>query len=191
MKTIILASASPRRKNLLKQIGLEFQVHPSEIEEYVNPRLNPQKQAEALSFQKANAVASNFENSLIIGADTIVVYENKVIGKPKDEKDAKRILKKLSGKQHVVITGITIIDTESKKIVTKSTVTKIWFRALKEQEISNYIQKEKPFDKAGAYALHELAAVFAEKIEGDFWGAIGISVYILAKELKKFGVEVL
>ena len=171
MKTIILASASPRRKQLLKQLDLEFKVIPSDIEEKLNPRLQPRKQVEAKA-----------KNALVIGVDTMVSYKNEVIGKPKNEKDAKMILKRLSGKKQTIITGFTIIDTATKKRVTKSVETDVWFRKISEAEIRNYIAKEKPFDFAGAYAMQQLGSVFVEKIEGDFLSAIGLPLFALAKE---------
>ena len=191
MKTIILASASPRRKQLLKQLGLDFKVIPSELEEKLNPRLQPRKQVEVLSQQKAEDIAAKVKNAIVIGADTMVALNNELIGKPKDEKEAKRILKRLSGKQQSVITAFTIINTAAKKSVTKSVETKVWFRKISEQEIRSYIAKEKPYDRAGAYAIQSLGAVFVEKVEGDFFGAVGLPLFSLARELKKFGVNVL
>lgn len=191
MKSIILASASPRRKQLLKQLGLDFKIIPSEIEEKLNPRWQPRKQVEVLSEQKAEAVALKNKNALVIGVDTMVSYNGEVIGKPKDERDAKFILKRLSGKKQTVITAFTIIDTSAKKRVTKSVETDIWFRKISEAEIRSYIAKEKPYDKAGAYAMQSLGAVFVEKVEGDFLSAVGLPLFSLAKELKKFGVDVL
>jgi septum formation protein len=191
VKKLILASSSPRRKQLLEQIGLEFEIHPSDIEEILDPALNPREQVESLSQQKATVVASKFKNAIILAADTMVALDGEVYGKPKDRDDAIRMLKKFSGGTHSIVTGFTIIDTETKKSVTKSTETKVWFREMNEKEIESYIEKEKPFDKAGAYAIHELASVFVEKVEGDFFGGVGLSVYLVAEELKKFGIEVL
>lgn len=191
MKTIILASASPRRKQLLKHLGLDFKVIPSEIEEKLNPRWQPRKQVEALSEQKALAVAVKHKNAIIIGVDTMVSLNNEVVGKPKDENDAKFILKRLSGKKHTVITAFTLIDTVARKTVTKSVETDIWFRRITEPEIKSYIAKEKPFDKAGAYAMQSLGAVFIERVDGDFLAAVGLPLFSLAKELKKLGINVL
>ncbi|MBI5123383.1 septum formation inhibitor Maf [Candidatus Roizmanbacteria bacterium] len=191
MKKIVLASASPRRKQLLKQLGLEFEVVTTDLEERLNPRLKPRHQVEELALQKAEAVASKFADAIIIGADTIVALNDEVIGKPKDVQDAKRILKKLRGRQHTVVTGFVLIDTLAKRTIVKSVETKVWFRKLLPQEISNYIEKEKPLDKAGAYAIQDLGALFIEKIEGDFFGAVGLPLFTLAKELKKLGIEVL
>jgi nucleoside triphosphate pyrophosphatase len=191
MKKIILASASPRRKALLELLCLPFEIHPGDINEKLDPGLTPRKQVEVLSRQKALSVAGKFHNSVIIAADTMVVFNNELIGKPKDETDAKRMLKMFSGKMHSVVTGFTILDTGAKKSITRSTETSVRFRKLTNNEISRYVQKEKPFDKAGGYAANELAAVFIKKIEGDFFGIVGLPIFLLAKELKEFGISVL
>jgi nucleoside triphosphate pyrophosphatase len=190
MKRIILASASPRRKHLLELLGLQFEIVPSSIEEKINPRLSPRQQVEVLSQQKAEAVSKKYHNTIILAADTMVALGNEVIGKPRDEHDAIQMLRRLSGTKHAIVTGFTLIDLETGGTVTKSTETKIWFRKITIDEITAFIKKEKPFDKAGAYAVNELAAVFVEKIEGDFFGAVGLPVFLVAKELKKFGISV-
>lgn len=193
MKKIILASASPRRKQLLKQIGLQFEVIPSNIDEKLNPRLSPLKQVAILSQQKAESVAERKEakDALVLAADSMVYVVDEIMGKPKDEKDARRMLKKISGKVHSIVTGYTLIDPMAKKKVTRSLETKVWFRKMTSQEIKSYIEKEKPFDKAGAYGIQELAVVFVEKIEGDYSAAVGLPLFSLAKDLKKFGIHVL
>jgi len=193
MKKLILASSSPRRKQLLQMLGLSFEVIPSNIDEKLDPKLSPRQQVENLSLQKAQTIETQFKNKnvLIIAADTMVVLKGEVIGKPKDEKDAIKILQKLSGTKHSIVTGFTLLDTETKKYVTNSTETKIWFRKISSVEIEAYIKREQPFDKAGGYAIHELASVFIEKIEGDDSGATGLSVFLLTKELKKFGINIL
>jgi septum formation protein len=193
MKKLILASASPRRKQLLKQIGLEFEVLASNIDEKLNPRLKPLHQVEALSLQKAEATAAMKEakGALILAADTMVAIGDEILGKPKDEKDAKRMLRKLSGSVHTIVTGFTLLDTTTSKHVTRSVESKVWFKSLSSQEISAYVKTKEPMDKAGAYAIQEIGAIFIEKIEGDFLGAVGLPVYALAKELKKFGIQVL
>jgi len=191
MKQLILASASPRRKQILEMLGLRFIIHPSEIAERLTPGLQPREQVESLSRQKALAVAPKFHDALILAADTMVTVGDEVIGKPKDAEDAKQMLKKFNGRHHSIVTGFTLFDTQTKKIVTKSTKTKIWFRKMTDEEITAFVIKEMPLDKAGAYAIHELAAIFIEKIEGDYMGAIGISAFQLARELKKFGIEIL
>ncbi len=191
MKKIILASGSPRRKKLLKQIGLKFEIVVSRVDETLNPKLKPKNQAAYLSNKKAQAVASKFKNSIVIAADSLVICDNVVYGKPNNKKEAVRMLKNLSGKKQTIITGFTVIDTDSKKAITKSSETKVWFRKLSITEIEKYIEKEKPYDKAGAYAIQDRGAIFVKKIEGDFFGGVGMPLYLLTKELRKFGVEVL
>ncbi len=193
MKKLILASASPRRKQLLKQLGLEFEILASNIDEKLNPRLKPLHQVEELSRQKAEATAAIKEskNAVILAADSMVAVADEIMGKPKDAKDAKRMLRKLSGTTHSIVTGFTLLDTVTKKKVTKSVETKVWFKKLSSQEISAYIKTKEPFDKAGAYAIQEIGSIFVEKIEGDYQGAVGLPLYALAKELKKFGIQVL
>lgn len=191
MRKIILASQSPRRKQLLKQLGLEFEVVPSDVEEVFNPRLGPRHQVEELALQKAQSVAEKYDDAIVIGADTLVALGDEIIGKPKNVNDAKRMLKKLRGRQHTVVTGFVLIDTASKRTIMKSVETKVWFRKLSPQEISSYIEKEKPLDKAGAYAIQGLGNLFVEKIEGDYFGAVGLPLFTLAKELNKLGVSIL
>lgn len=191
MKQIILASSSPRRKQLLKQLELSFTVVPSKIEETFNPRLKPKAQAESLSLQKAQTVAEKQKDALIIAADTIVFIDDEMLAKPTDATDAKRMLKKLNGKPHTVITGYTIIDTTTKKILTHSIETTVYMKKLSEKEINNYIKTKEPFDKAGAYAIHEKGALLMEKIEGDFFNVVGLPISALSDSLKKFGITVL
>jgi septum formation protein len=153
--------------------------------------LSPKKQVEELSKQKAQVVGNKFKNAIILAADTMVEFNGELLGKPIDTKEAKQMLQKISGTTHSIVTGFTLLDTGTKKTVTKSTETKVWFRKISQEEIDQFIKQEKPFDKAGAYAIHELAAIFVEKIEGDYMGAVGLSVYLVTKELKKFGIDVL
>lgn len=196
MKLIVLASASARRKTLLKQLGLKFIIIPSLVEERLNPRLKPRGQAEALSLQKAQAAEEKYReknhgSSVIIAADTIVCIDDEVLGKPKDEKEAMQMLRKLEGKQHNVITGFTLIDIDSKKIITRSVETFVYFRKLSEREIREYVKREKVMDKAGAYAAQGIGAAFIEKIDGDYSNVVGLPLHALALELRRVGVKVL
>jgi septum formation protein len=192
MKKLILASSSPRRKQLLKQLGLEFEILASNIDEKLNPRLKPLKQVEVLSKQKAQAVAEMVEDdAIILAADSMVYVGDEIMGKPKDDKDAKRMLKKLSDTSHSIVTGFTLLDTKTNKSVTKSVETKVWFKKLTAQEITSYLKQAKHKDKAGAYGIQEVAAIFVEKIEGDYPSAVGLPLFTLSKELKKFGITVL
>lgn len=186
MKKIILASTSPRRRELLEQIGLDFEVVPSRYEEDMTLELSPFELAKTLSKGKAKEVASKHKNAVVIGADTFLVFQNKLLGKPKDMKDAKKMLSSLSGKTHSVITGFTIIDTDSKKIISKVVEAKVFFRKISSAEIEKYIRKDNPLDKAGAYNLLGGAGIFIEKLEGDFFTIIGLPLCALSKELKKF-----
>lgn len=191
MKKIILASNSPRRKEILKKIGLKFKVVKSNFEEYVDPKLKPHTLVKKLSLEKAKAIYKNYKNAIVIGADTIVVCKGKILGKPKNEKEAFDMLKLLSGRTHWVLTGLTIIDTAPKKIITKAFKTRVKMRKIKEEEIDSYIRTKEPFDKAGSYAIQGVASKFIEKIVGDRESAIGLPLKPLTKELKKLGVKML
>jgi septum formation protein len=189
MKIIILASQSPRRKDLLEQIGLEFEIDPSNYEEDMSLKMEPSKLAEFLSLGKAKDVAQRHKDSIIISADTIVAIDGEVFGKPKTPERAKYMLKKLSGRVHFVITGFTVIDTETQKQIVKSVETKVYFKNLSEQEIDIYVASGEPLDKGGGYAIQGMAALFVEKIEGDYFNIVGLPVLALATELKNFGVS--
>jgi septum formation protein len=191
MKSIVLASASPRRKQLLKQIGLDFRVVPSDIDERLNPRYKPRKQAEVFSLEKAEAVLRNVKEGVVIAADTLIAIGEEILVKPKDVMDAKRMIRKLSGREHSVFTGFTVIDAGSKKKVTKSVETRVWFRTLSAKDISRYIYKENPIGFAGAYKIQGYGCLLVEKIEGDYFNVVGLPLSALARELRRFGVEVI
>lgn len=191
MKKIILASQSPRRKQLLEQIGLKFEVDPSNYEEDMTLKMDPARLAEQLSLGKAKDVAKRHKNSIIISADTIVAVDNEVFGKPKTPEKAKYMLQKLSGRAHSVITGFTIIDTETNKQISKSVETKVYFKKLSEEEMDAYIATGEPLDKGGGYAIQGLASLFVEKIEGDYFNIVGLPILALTEELKNFGVKIL
>ena len=191
MKKIILASASPRRKELLEKIGLNFEVEPSDITEDLTSDLPPQKLAKKLSQEKALAVSKKYSDAIIIAADTIGVFEGKIIGKPHTPAEAKKMLSMLNGKSHLVITGFTIIDTKTGKTISKSLETKVYFRKLTGVEIDAYVKTGEPLDKAGGYAIQGLGALIVEKIAGDYYNVIGLPLSALAESLKRFGVKVL
>lgn len=187
MSKLILASASPRRKQILRQVGLNFQIKTSNIDESSIPFENPKNLVGKLSLLKAKAFEKE-KNAIILAADTIVVFENEIIGKPKDGKDAKRILKLLSGKVHSVITGFTLFDTKTGKTITKRKVTKVWFKKLSDEEIDSYVRMGEPQDKAGAYGIQEKGAIFVEKIQGCYFNVVGLPVCAVVSELQRFGV---
>jgi septum formation protein len=190
MKKIILASQSPRRKQLLEQIGLKFEIYPSNYEEDMTLNMEPIKLAEFLSLGKAKDVAQKQKSSIIISADTIVAVDGEVFGKPKTPERAKYMLQKLSGRAHSVITGFTIIDAEINRQISKSVETKVYFKNLSEKEIDAYIATGEPLDKGGGYAIQGLAALFVEKIEGDYFNIVGLPILALTIELKNFGVNI-
>lgn len=190
IKRIILASSSPRRKKLLQMISLKFEVAESKFEEDMNLPMKPHKLACFLSLQKAKHISNDYPKAIIIAADTFVVLGNTLFGKPRSYKEAKLMLHALSGKSHTVITGFTIIDTETKKIASKSVGTKVYFKKLASLEIESYVKSGESIGAAGAYKIQGLASTFVEKIEGDFFNIVGLPISALIKELKKFKVEV-
>lgn len=191
MKEIILASTSPRRKELMEITGLPFVVVASPYEEDMSLKMSPRDLVKHLAKGKASAVAENYRNEIIIGADTIVVLGKEVMGKPETEAAARKMLNKLSGKTHKVMTGYCIIDAATGKTVTKAVETKVYFKKLSSSEITNYIRSGEPMDRAGAYAIQGLAALFVKKIEGDFLNVVGLPIQDLAQDLKKFGIVIL
>jgi septum formation protein len=191
IKTIILASASPRRKEILEKTGLKFKVDESDYKEKVDPGLKPHELARFLSREKARHVARRYRNALVIAADTIVVFRGRLFGKPRNEEQAKEMLKAMSGKAHSVITGFTIIDTAGKKEISRSVESKVFFKRLSTDEIETYIISGEPLDKAGAYGVQGLGAVIVKRIEGDFFNVMGLPLNALTESLKKFGVNVL
>ncbi len=187
MKKIILASASPRRKELLEKIGLKFEIDSSDVTEDLQSDIPPRELVKKLSMEKAHAVVKKYDDAIIIAADTIGVFEGKIIGKPHTTTEAKKMLNMLNGKSHLVITGYTIIDTKTNKTVSKSVATKVYFRKMTGDEIDAYIKTGEPLDKAGAYAIQGLGALIVEKIEGDYYNVIGLPLSALVVSLKDFG----
>lgn len=174
MKPVILASQSPRRKNLLKQIGMKFRVVPSHVAEVMSPNQSPGDNAKRIALEKATEVATQVREGIVIGADTIVVLDHHVLNKPTSKEDAKRMLKLLSGREHSVFTGFALVDAESKKHIAGVEETKVRFRRLDEKEILTYIDSGSPMDKAGSYGIQDdFGAVFIEKVNGCFYNVVG------------------
>lgn len=188
---IILASTSARRKELFEKLRLPFTIEASDYEEDMTLKIPPLKLAKTLSYGKALAVAKKHKSGIVIGADTFVVFDNHLLGKPKSELEAVKMLKKLSGQRVDILTGLTIINIASGKKVSITDITKVYIKKLSKQEIENYVASGEPMGKAGAFAIQGLGAVIIKKIEGDFMGAMGLPLFILAKELKKLGIYVL
>jgi septum formation protein len=186
MRQIILASLSPRRKELLENAGIKFKVIDSKINEYFDPKLKPDELVKKLSLEKARAVRGKFKDAIIIAADTLVFSDGKILGKPRDQKDARKMLEFLSGKTHSLITGFTIIDAKTNKIITRSEETKVTMREISKGEIDSYLKTGEPFDKAGAYAIQGIAKKFIKRIDGDLSNAIGLPISTLLEDLKTF-----
>ena len=186
MKTIILASGSDRRKDILKKFGIKFKVIKSNYREDLKAASDPHKLAQKMSLGKAKKVYKNNKEDIIIAADTLVVCENQILAKPKSKKHAKEMLSLLSGKMHRVITGFTIINGESGEIINKSEETKVFMRKITSGEMDWYISTKEPFGKAGGYALQGKAGIFIKKVEGDFFNAVGLPIYSIIKILKLF-----
>ena len=184
---LILASQSPRRRELLGLTGLDFIVRVADIDETMDPGKSPIDEVARVSRLKALAVAGGPEDE-VIAADTIVVCEGQVLGKPRDEADAFRILSLLSGRDHEVMTGMTVLRDE--EIVTHTEVTKIHFRELHPEEIRAYIATGEPMDKAGAYGIQGGAALFCTRMEGDYYNVMGLPVCALSVILRTFGLPV-
>lgn len=191
-KKIILASASPRRRELLKLIGLEFEVIPSDVEENIENEPFSIELIENLAVEKAVDVAEKIDfPAFVIGSDTVVLINNKVLGKPKDKEDAFNMLKMLGGKTHQVLSAIAVIDTEAGKILKDSVISDVTFKELSDEEIKSYIQTNEPMDKAGAYAIQGVGSIFVKSIKGCYFNIVGISVFKLAEMLKEFGVKLI
>ena len=169
---IVLASGSPRRRELLTQAGVEYIVDPASIDEVTSETL-PAKVVEDLSRQKALAVAANHKGEIVLAADTVVAFDDKILGKPKDEEDAFNMLTELSGRVHQVYTGVTIVD-EDGNVKTFSECTKVSMYNNSPETIRNYIASKEPMDKAGAYGIQGLGAVLVQGIEGDYNNVVGL-----------------
>jgi septum formation protein len=186
-KPLILASRSPRRVALLRQIGLTPQVVPSNIAEEFDGKATPAENAVRLAQEKAKDVGKDFENALIIGADTIVVLDGDYLGKPNDARDAVRMLEKLSGRTHTVVTGVAIVDRPGNRTVWGFEQTSVTFRELPRGEIEAYVAQGTPMDKAGAYGIQDdYGAVFVSRIEGCYYNVVGLPLSRLHAMLQEF-----
>jgi septum formation protein len=176
---IILASASPRRKELLGFIVNEYEVVPSKVEEIVPKGMPVLKQPEYLSKIKALDIAKQYPNDIVIGADTSVILGKEILGKPKDRTDAERMLLNLSGKVHKVVTGCTVVKNGATKSF--SVVSRVKFQKLTKTEIDAYLDTDEPYDKAGSYAVQGKAGAFVEWIKGDYFNIVGLPIAQLKK----------
>jgi len=187
--TIILASNSPRRKDLLHQIGIDFSIDPADVDERVLPSEVPEGYAVRVALDKARLAAARAAAGIVIAADTIVVVDDEILGKPTDANDAERMLKMLSGKVHRVITGLAVMDAATGKTLTRTSITRVWFRRLAPQEIASYIATGEPLDKAGAYGIQERGALLVDKIDGCYFNVVGLPLSLLGELLRDFGID--
>lgn len=172
---LVLASRSPRRQQLLRQIGLAFDCIPSDVEEVIDGVVTPAEHVTILAERKARDVALRLADGIVIGADTIVVHDDEIIEKPADAPHAVSMLQRLSSQRHEVFTGYSLVDVGSGRVLTRHVCTQVWFRRLAEDEIRSYVASGSPMDKAGAYGIQDdFGAVFVRKIVGDFYNVMGL-----------------
>lgn len=191
MKSIILASNSPRRKDLLKQIGVDFTIDPADVDERVLPNEQPEEYAVRVALDKARVAADRAGAGIVIAADTIVVLNDEILGKPADAEDAERMLLLLSGKAHRVITGLAVMDAATGRAFTGASLTRVWFRSLSPREIASYVATGEPLDKAGAYGIQERGALFVERIEGCYFNVVGLPLSLLAGLLRDMDITII
>ncbi|HEY6873112.1 MAG TPA: Maf family nucleotide pyrophosphatase [Geobacteraceae bacterium] len=184
---IILASASPRRVELLASAGVEFEVVAGDAPEELLPGELPEDHVLRLAREKALNVAGKAEGRFFIGADTVVVCDGEIMGKPRDAADAARMLRKLSGVAHAVITGFAVYDRERGDAVAEAVTTKVCFKQLREEEIDAYIATGCPFDKAGAYAIQGGAAHMVQRIDGSYTNVVGLPLCEVVEALRRIG----
>lgn len=184
---IILASSSRRRAELLTQLGVDFEIEPSDISELPHPDETPPDYITRLARAKVVTVARRRDSGLVIGADTIVVLDSQILGKPRDKQDAERMLRLLSGKWHAVMTGVALYEIETKAEVADYNKTLVRFAQLTDKEIDWYLSTDEPLDKAGAYAIQGRGGLFVEEIAGNYQNVVGLPVPLVYRLAKRFG----
>lgn len=184
MKKVILASTSPRRKDLMSLLDIPFNIEAKEVDENFDESLSPAEVVQILAEKKARIIAEINPDSVVIGSDTVVVFENTIIGKPTSPENAIEILQKLSGRIHQVYTGVAILEGNRSEFFYESTDVK--FYELTQNEIEWYISTNEPFDKAGAYGIQGYGSTLVEKIDGDYFTIVGLPVAKLKRKLKEF-----
>jgi len=185
---IILASKSPRRKDLLEQVGLNVKIVPSHFDEAAVLIKNPENRVKKLSLLKAENTAAFYPDHWVLGADTIVVVQDRILGKPQSKTDAMAMLNTLNNIEHSVFTGFSVINLKKKMIITQSVETKVFFKHLSPREIQWYINTGEPFDKAGAYAIQGIGAFLVKKISGSYSNVVGLPVCEVVDILMKLNI---
>lgn len=184
MKTLILASQSPRRRELLSRCGVPFICEPADIDETIRPDKPLEKEIERLSFMKAEHILAKHPDAVVLGSDTIVTVDGKALGKPHDEKTAAAMLARLQGRSHHVITGVALLSRK-RKFISHETA-EVVFVPMDEEEIRKYIATGECFDKAGAYGIQGYGGRYVKEIHGDYYAIMGLPLHLVYKELKNF-----
>lgn len=190
-RKIILASASPRRKELLEKLDLDFSVCPADIDESLLPDEDAAMYPLRTAVQKAMAVAKTAEDALVIAADTVVAVDDDILGKPRDEAEAKGMLQRLSGREHIVITGIGVVDTASGRTLSATEQTIVYFHPLRDEEIDAYIATGECMDKAGSYGIQGKGSLLVRKIDGDYFNVMGLPLSRLYRLLLNIDADIL
>lgn len=196
MQKIILASGSPRRKKLLQQINLSFDIQVSSVDETFDASMPAGEVAKQLALRKAKDIAQQCTNALIIGADTTVVFKDKILGKPDNHQEAKLMLKKLSNQSHRVLTGVALCKVDASQNITNSTtfdeITRVTFGKLDPEDIDTYVASGSPMDKAGGYGIQDdFGAIFVKRIEGDYYNVVGFPLHSFYNTMKSFAPKLL
>ena len=187
LRPLVLASASPRRAEILRAVGWPFETCPADVDERMEAGEDAASYVRRLAREKAGKVAASRLFGLVLGADTVVVSPGgEVLGKPRDADEARRTLMSLSGEWHEVLTGVALARAESGRLVVGLEMTRVRFGALSEREVDEYVRTGEPMDKAGAYAIQGRAALFIEGIEGDYWNVVGLPIRLLYKLAQQF-----
>jgi len=185
--SFILASASPRREELLRSVGLTFKIIPADVDETSLAGESPRAHVRRLSRDKASVIANQYPKALVLGADTIVVIDGLILGKPKSRKQAREMLERLSGRKHTVFTGFTIAHTGSGISKTKVVQSTVQFKEINPEEMNWYVGGDEPYDKAGGYAVQGMGAYFIKAIRGSYTNVIGLPLCEVLEALKDFG----
>ena len=189
-RELILASQSPRRRELLERCHVPFRIEVADIDEALNPDIPLEAAMEELAWRKAHTVFERHPEAVVIGADTIVVHEEQILGKPKDEQEAFEMIRSLQGDTHQVYTGVAVLDFDEngeKTVISHAVETKVSVNPMSTEEIQKYIESKEPMDKAGAYGIQGRFSAFIEKIEGDYFNVVGLPVSYVYQVLKELG----
>ncbi|HEX8130734.1 MAG TPA: Maf family protein [Pyrinomonadaceae bacterium] len=181
LEPLVLASASPRRAEILRAVGWPFEVAAANVDEAARGGEEVSEYVERLACEKAEAIAEGRASGLVLGADTVVAVGGQVLGKPSDEEDARRMLRLLGGRWHDVLTGVALVRAETGEVLVAHELTRVRFAPVTDAEIDWYVATGEPADKAGAYAVQGRAALFIEEIEGDYWNVVGLPVRLVYK----------